>query len=73
MRQAIGRELSVDNPPEVEALFSEIQKEFKGRADELIPLLQRVQRELGFLPEQALLEISRFTGQIGRASCRERV
>ena len=62
MRQAIGRELSVDNPPEVEALFSEIQKEFKGRADELIPLLQRVQRELGFLPEQALLEISSFTG-----------
>lgn len=62
MRQAIDRELSVDNPPELDGLFSEIAKEFKGGADELIPLLQRVQRELGFLPEQALLEISRFTG-----------
>jgi len=62
MEQAIRRELSVDSLPEVEGLFSEIQKEFRGRADELIPLLQRVQRSLGFLPEQALIEIARFTG-----------
>ncbi|MBM4312861.1 MAG: NAD(P)H-dependent oxidoreductase subunit E [Deltaproteobacteria bacterium] len=62
MRLAIGRELSVDKPPELDALFREIEKEFKGEADELIPLLQRAQRKLGFLPEQALLEISRFTG-----------
>ncbi len=62
MEQAICRELSVESLPEIEGLFNEIQREFKGRADELIPLLQRVQRELGFLPEQALIEIARFTG-----------
>ncbi|MBS3918400.1 MAG: NADH-quinone oxidoreductase subunit NuoE [Deltaproteobacteria bacterium] len=39
-----------------------MRKEFKGMANELIPMLQRVQRMLGFLPEQALLEIARLTG-----------
>ncbi|MDP3016756.1 MAG: NAD(P)H-dependent oxidoreductase subunit E, partial [Deltaproteobacteria bacterium] len=62
MEQAIYQELSVESMPEVEGLFNEIRKEFKGRADELIPMLQRVQRTLGFLPEQALLEIARLTG-----------
>jgi NADH-quinone oxidoreductase subunit E len=47
--------------PEIEGLFAEIRKRFKGREDELIPLLQNVQRELGYLPEQALLEIARLT------------
>lgn len=62
MEQAICQELSNESLPGVEGLFTEIQKEFKGRADELIPMLQRVQRALGFLPEQALLEIARLTG-----------
>ena len=62
MEQAIYQELSVESMPEVEGLFNEIRKEFKGRPDELIPMLQRVQRTLGFLPEQALLEIARLTG-----------
>jgi len=61
MEQAIYEELSVESMPEVEALFNEIRKEFKGKADELIPLLQRVQRSLGYLPEEALLEIARLT------------
>ena len=47
--------------PEIKDLFREIQKRFKGREDELIPMLQNVQRELGYLPEQALLEIARLT------------
>jgi NADH-quinone oxidoreductase subunit E len=47
--------------PAIEGLFAEIQKRFKGREDELIPLLQNVQRELGYLPEEALLEIARLT------------
>jgi NADH-quinone oxidoreductase subunit E len=47
--------------PEIEDLFAEIRKRFKGREDELIPILQNVQRELGYLPEQALLEIARLT------------
>ena len=61
MEQAIYQELSVGSGPGIEDLFNEINKEFKGRPDELIPMLQRVQRALGFLPEQALLEIARLT------------
>ena len=33
---------------------------FKGRKDELIPILQRVQAEFGYLPQQAMLDIARF-------------
>jgi len=62
MKQAIYQEQSVEGMPEVEGLFNEMRKEFKGMANELIPMLQRVQRMLGFLPEQALLEIARLTG-----------
>jgi NADH-quinone oxidoreductase subunit E len=40
--------------------FSEILHKHEGRADNLIPLLQRVQRMLGYLPEWALLEISDY-------------
>src|SRR3972149_5396995 len=62
MEQAIHEELSVETMPEIEGLFNEIRKEFKGRAEELIPMLQSVQRLVGFLPEPALLEIARLTG-----------
>jgi NADH-quinone oxidoreductase subunit E len=41
-------------------LTATISQGFRGKANELIPLLQAVQRELGFLPEEALLEIARF-------------
>jgi len=33
---------------------------FEGKRDELIPILQRVQEELGYLPENAMFEIARF-------------
>lgn len=62
MEQAIYQEQSVECLPEMESLFNEIRKEFKGKANELVPMLQRVQRALGFLPKQALLEISQLTG-----------
>ena len=39
-----------------------ILSSFKGKKDELIPILQRVQEEIGCLPEQLMLEIARFTG-----------
>ncbi len=35
---------------------------YDGKKDELIPILQQVQEEFGYLPEQAMLEIARFTG-----------
>lgn len=51
-----GRDL-----PGMEGLFAEMQRRFQGRGDDLIPMLQSVQRELGYLPERALLEIARLT------------
>lgn len=35
---------------------------FEGKPDELIPVLQKVQEELGYLPEEAMLQIARFAG-----------
>ena len=35
---------------------------FGARRDELIPILQQVQAEFGYLPEQAMLAIARFAG-----------
>jgi len=35
---------------------------YKGREDELIPILQQVQQEFGYLPEEAMLQVARFTG-----------
>jgi len=40
----------------LEAVFSS----YSGKADELIPILQQVQEEIGYLPEDAMLEIARF-------------
>jgi len=50
-----------EDTPEVARVLSEIQGEFEGRPDELIPMLQRAQEALGFLPEDALLGIARLT------------
>lgn len=42
----------------LKAIFSS----YKGKREELIPLLQQVQEEFGYLPGQAMLEVARFTG-----------
>ena len=47
---------------EFEVYLHKIFKDFKGRPDDLIPMLQMVQGNLGFLPERALLEIAYITG-----------
>jgi NADH-quinone oxidoreductase subunit E len=41
----------------LETIFSSYQ----GREEELIPILQDVQAEFGYLPEEAMLEIAEFT------------
>ena len=48
--------------PVIEGALAEIGRCFEGRPDEVIAILQRVQRELGYLPETALLGISQLTG-----------
>ena len=42
----------------LDAVFSS----FEGKQEELIPILQKVQEESGYLSEEAMLEIARFTG-----------
>jgi len=39
-----------------------ILSDFMGEQDELIPILQQAQAELGYLPDEVMLEIARFTG-----------
>ena len=34
---------------------------YAGRREEIIPVLQRVQGEFGYLPKEAMLDIARFT------------
>ena len=44
------------NHEKVEMLLSD----FKGTKNELIPILQHVQMQFGYLPERAMLEIARY-------------
>lgn len=51
-----------EGPLEFKGQLSEIFQEFEGRSDDLIPVLQRVQSALGYLPEKALLEVAYMMG-----------
>jgi len=42
--------------------FDAIFSAYEGKRDELIPILQQVQEEFGYLSEEAMLAIARFTG-----------
>lgn len=44
----------------MEERLSSILSSYEGKREELIPILQQVQGEFGYLPEQAMLEIARF-------------
>lgn len=39
-----------------------ILSSYQGNRDELIPILQQVQEQFGYLPEQAMIEVARFAG-----------
>jgi NADH-quinone oxidoreductase subunit E len=43
-------------------LLDDILASFKGERNELVPILQEVQENLGYLPEQVMQYIARFTG-----------
>ena len=47
---------------EMEAKVERALSEFEGKEGELIPVLQRVQEELGYLPEWAMERVARFCG-----------
>ena len=44
-----------------ENIFETIFSEFKGNKGELVPILQKVQDALGYLPKSALHKIAKFT------------
>jgi len=46
----------------MERSLDAILSSYRGAADELIPILQRVQEQFGYLSEEAMLEVARFTG-----------
>lgn len=46
----------------MEEQVSIILSSFERRRDELIPILQKVQEEFGYLPKKAMLEAARFVG-----------
>ncbi len=62
MDPAISEGRSPESSPLINNLFTEIRRKFGRRPDELIPMLQKVQKALGFLPEKALIEIAHLTG-----------
>lgn len=45
----------------MEERLSAILSAYQGKKEELIPILQKVQGDYGYLPEPELLEIARFT------------
>lgn len=47
---------------DVDARIDDVLTSFIGERSELIPILQRVQGVLGYLPEEAMLRIARFVG-----------
>ena len=44
-----------------ESIFETIFSEFDGNHGELVPILQKVQEAIGYLPKDAILEIAKFT------------
>ncbi len=44
----------------MEEQLNSVFASYKGERNELIPVLQDVQEELGYLPEEAMKEVSRF-------------
>ena len=46
----------------MEERLSAVLSPYEGRKDALIPMLQKVQEELGYLSDEAMMEIAKFTG-----------
>jgi len=45
----------------MDATLTSVFVSFRGAKEELIPILQKVQERYGYLPEDAMLEVSKFT------------
>lgn len=45
----------------MEAEIQEIFSHYQGKQEEIIPILQQVQEHLGYLPQESMSQIARFT------------
>ena len=61
MKQSLSRQALPGESLELESVLAQVLSQFKGEARELIPMLQKVQGALGYLSEESLLEIARFS------------
>lgn len=61
MDSGIFHQPSEQDPFEFHELLAEIRQSFSNQPEELIPILQKVQQRLGYLPESLLVRIARFT------------
>ena len=53
--------VAIQEPEEtIEGRVAEILASYRGEKADLIPILQHIQREFGYLPEQAMRQIARF-------------
>jgi NADH-quinone oxidoreductase subunit E len=57
-----GCQCEHDEQQACRAILRRLEQSYEGRPTELIPMMQEAQKELGYLPEVALLEIARLTG-----------
>ena len=63
MRNAMPKKMSrAKETSKQQARLKAILSGYDGKGHELIPILQQVQDEFGYLPEKSLLKIARFTG-----------
>ena len=55
-----GQTLLLERETTIEERLNEILSSYQGSEDELIPILQRVQQVLGYLPEAAMKRVAKF-------------
>ncbi len=64
-RTARGARTAIPKPAKtMESRVSGILASYRGEKADLIPILQQVQREFGYLPEQAMRRIAKFVGVV---------
>ena len=51
--------------------LNSILSSYEAKRDELIPILQQVQEEFGYLSEQAMFKVAQFTGEDGKPAINE--
>jgi len=60
MKAECARTATREPPKEVDSRLTDILSSYKGEPSEVIPILQQVQRELGYLPEPAMKQVADF-------------